>query len=274
MSPTLNWSQFIGQYHLEHPGATEALLAPSRNSTGIDPYTWIRAGIDMHQRVLDLACGSAPLRTHYENSWIGIDRSIAELTGARHWGAMNLLLADAAELPVSSGQIQVVVASMALMLFAPIDQVLAEVHRVLAPNGVLVALMPVTAPLTVRDRARYLALYRTLRMTARLPHSPMRRHAARTLHRSGFAVLSDERMRFAYPINDEMAGDQLVDGLYLPQVNPGRVTAAKHRTHTWIGSAIGIALRKIVAARLPTPHQRPAGARSSEREGRVQPYEQ
>lgn len=71
MSPTLNWSQFIGQYHLEHPGATEALLAASRNATGIDPYTWINAGIAPGQRVLDPACGSAPMHAQDRTrTWI------------------------------------------------------------------------------------------------------------------------------------------------------------------------------------------------------------
>lgn len=251
MTRPLDWSTFLAEYHAQRPGVTEDLLGRAHNSAGADPYAWLLEGIAAGVPVVDLACGSGPLRARRDDPWIGVDRSGAELARAQQAGAVGLVRADAAALPFRFAHAPVVACSMALMLLAPSDVVLAEIRRVLAPGGTLHAIMPTVRPLTVRDRLRFLALYATLRMPAQLPATQFRRRPRLTLRRAGFVVEREDVDRFAYPITDDATADLLVDALYLPGATPARLAAAKQRVRTWIGTDIGLPLRRIVARSAP-----------------------
>ncbi|MFZ4515953.1 MAG: class I SAM-dependent methyltransferase [Acidimicrobiia bacterium] len=253
MTRALDWSTFLAEYHAQRPGITEELLGPTRNAAGIDPYTWLLEGVPDSTMVVDLACGSAPLYSRHIGGWIGLDRSAEELARAQQSGTGSLVRADAIALPIRSHSIPMVVCAMALMLLAPSHRVLAEIHRILVSGGTLHALMPSTRPLTTQDRLRFARLYATLRKRAQLPVTRVRRRPQRALHESGFSLVRTTVDRFAYSITDSAAADLLVDALYLPAVTPMRIAAAKRYVRTWIGTDIGLPLRRIVARSLPEP---------------------
>ena len=251
MSRAVDWSTFLADYHATRPGITEDLLAPTRDRDGRDPYAWLAEELPAAGPVLDLACGSAPLHAAIDGRWIGLDRSAGELGRATARGAHPLVLGDAGRLAFADGQFAAVVCSMALMLLEPTDRVLAEIRRVLRPDGALHILLPTVRPLTARDRARFARLYLTLRQAAQLPPTEFRRRPRAALEGHGLHIRSDARRRFAYPLRNAEDADRLVNGLYLPGVPDARLAAGRVLAARWIGSEIGLPLRRIVAARRP-----------------------
>ena len=144
-----DWAAYVGRYHDERAGITEELLAPARDDAGRSPYDWLLETAPGDGLVVDLCCGSAPVGRRLARStpYVGVDRSGGELARARCDCApavgAGLVRADAASLPLRSASAATVVASMALMVLPRLDSVLAEVGRVLRPEGTLVATVPV-----------------------------------------------------------------------------------------------------------------------------------
>ncbi|MGH9304276.1 MAG: class I SAM-dependent methyltransferase [Acidimicrobiales bacterium] len=201
--------------------------------------------------VLDLACGSAPVYRVWREvssvAWVGVDRSAAELARARQQGASPLVRADASQLPFSSGVFEVVVCSMAIMLLQPLESVLAEIHRVLRPKGTGVLTLPGSWPLHMSELLRYGRLMVALRRT-HLSYPNDRRivHLARLLRLAGFEVAGDARRRFAYPLADKASARRFVGSLYLPAIPNGREARASRVAERWVGSEIGIPLRRVI----------------------------
>lgn len=252
------WSTFLDDFHRDRPGITEDVLARCR-SDGIDPYQWLAEALPSTEPLLDLACGSAPLRAQYrDRRWVGVDRSPAELDLARRRGGDCLVRADATRLPVRDEAFPAAVCSMAVMVVQPLASVLAELHRVLVPGAIAVLVVPGTFPLTPRDLVRYAQLILALRKS-HLDY-PNDRELARFLARTvsaGFALVEDRRRRFALPLVDD-AGRLFVRSLYLPGTPGARVRAAAALAGTWQGSEIGIPLRRVVLRRLSGAEAPPA----------------
>lgn len=105
-----------------------------------------RVGIARRRRILDLACGfgavTGELVRRSGGEVVAVDCRLAALAagGTSLKGALRVA-ADAALLPLADGSFDLVWCQFAfLWLDAP--AAIAEVHRVLAPGGVLVALEP------------------------------------------------------------------------------------------------------------------------------------
>lgn len=100
--------------------------------------------------VLDLACGDGYLLEllRGQHTCVGTDWNIAELSAARHrlGSGAPLIRADAASLPIATAAIGTVGCHYALMLLQPLDQVLAELARVLRRDGLLVSVLPASPP--------------------------------------------------------------------------------------------------------------------------------
>ncbi|MGH9110924.1 MAG: nitrate/nitrite transporter NrtS [Acidimicrobiales bacterium] len=244
------WSDYLAIFHRERPGITEAILTRARAEDGRDPYDWVAEALPGDGLVVDAACGSGPLAARVFGDWVGLDRSQAEVGLAAAVAPGQVVLADAARIPVRRQSADSVVAAMALMVVDDPDTAVAEMARLLRPGGRLVALVPATAPLTTRDRARYLRLLAALR----LRHLPFRHPGVlhdpqRPLARAGLTVASDERRRFAYPLIEPEDALRWVRSLYLPIVSPRRLRAAQRVTRRWAGSSIGMPLRRVVATR-------------------------
>ncbi len=244
------WSDYLAAFHRERPGITEAVLARARAEDGRDPYDWVAEALHGDGVIVDVACGSGPLASRTSGVWIGLDRSWGELRLATTVAPGRVALADAARVPVRAHRAGGVVAAMALMVVDDPDTAVAEMARLLPPGGRLVALLPATAPLTARDRARYLRLLAALRLRRPPFRHPGVLHDPRGLFtRAGLTVTSDQRRRFAYALAEPNDGLLFVRSLYLPSLTRRRQHAAQRVTRRWIGPPIGIPLRRVVATR-------------------------
>jgi ubiquinone/menaquinone biosynthesis C-methylase UbiE len=242
----IDWTAYLATFHTQRPGITETVLTRCRYD-GHNPYEWLLQGVSTSATVLDLACGSAPTRPRFSTGWIGIDRSVAELTAARLHGARDLALADITELPCAPATFDVVVCSMALMLVTPLDKALREIARVIRPGGTLQILLPTTRPLTWSDRARYTRLAMALRTTPQFPATPLKHQARQAFAHAGFTITGNEHRRYSYPITNAEDAYRFIDSLYLPAVSPQRRQQAHARAERMLGHEIGIPLRKIAA---------------------------
>ncbi|MDA8056887.1 MAG: methyltransferase domain-containing protein [Actinomycetota bacterium] len=247
---TTLWTSYLDRFHQHHPGITEDVLSQACDVDGENPYAWLLAVAPRQPgaMALDLACGTGPLQGRAPDlRWVGIDRSPGELARAGRAGPRVLVRGDAQRQPFRDAGFDLVACSMALMLFDPVDAVLAEIHRMLCDDGTLILLLPGSAPLSTRDRVRYLRLLSCLRKVR--PAYPNRVHLWRLharLERAGLNVASDERRCFRYPIRDEHDATCFAESLYAPGLPSERIEGAVRATRCWVGSTIGIPLRRVV----------------------------
>ena len=236
------WREYLPGYHDTHAGITEALLRRCSE----DPYRWLLNGEHtIGDRVMDLACGSAPLFDQLQQArYLGVDASGPELRLAAARGAEPLVQADATCLPLPDSSFDVVVCSMALQVLTPLPMVLAELARVLRPQGRLIAMLPVSGPLTAGDRLRYARVLRRLR---RLRLGYANPHPLHALRSSGWTIHSRQSRRFGYPINAPEDGQRLIDAFYLPGSTAQRQASAAALAGRWTGLEIGIPLQRIIA---------------------------
>ncbi len=251
-----SWGRYLNRFHNERPGITEVILAAATaDNGGTTAYRWLLNGAPTGCLALDVACGSAPLaKIDTDRCWIGIDRSSGELADAARHEQSYLVQGEAGALPFPDESFGLVVCSMALMLFDSVDVVLTEIRRVLVPTGTVIFLLPGSRPLRNRDRLRYLQLLAALRQFQ--PAYPNRVHLAGLwghLARAGLKVVNDERRRFRYPITDARAGRRFIESLYAPERSREHLEAAIRLTKHWIGSELGIPLRRIVCAKEQLP---------------------
>lgn len=246
------WRRFVAAYHQARPGITERLFALADAS----PYSWLAEPLrDARGTVLDLACGSAPVREELPDAdWVGIDLSAAELAEAARRGRGPLVRADAGALPVASGRAGAVCAAMCLPVVTPLPQVLGEIGRVLRPGGTLAALVPSQTGLSPSGLLSWVRVMAALRAVHQPWPNPQARDGLAALLRSaGFRVRSDERRVFSLAVDSADAAQLLADALYLPALTPRRAAAARRSLARWAvrGRRLELPLRRVVAD-LPT----------------------
>jgi ubiquinone/menaquinone biosynthesis C-methylase UbiE len=144
-------TNYLQAWHERHAGATSAVLGTLFDGAGRNSYRVLAdAMLDGGEPALDLACGDGYLLELMRSgsAYLGADRNLAELDAAnrrlRH--ATPLVQADAARLPVATGALQSVSCHFALMLLQPLEDVLAELARVLRPDGLLAVMLPASPP--------------------------------------------------------------------------------------------------------------------------------
>jgi len=245
------WTSYLDRFQEDHPGITEDVLSEVCDVDGANPYAWLLAVAPRNSGVvaLDLACGTGPpLQTTAPHlCWVGVDRSPGELARAAKVLPRVLLRGDGQRQPFRDATFDLVACSMALMRFDPVDAMLAEIHRVLRYDGTLVLLLPGSLPLSTRDRVRYARLLASLREVR--PAYPNSVHLGRLharLERVGLAVVSDEHRCFRYPIRDEHHAERFEKSLYVPALSPECIEGAVRAARSWVGSTIGIPLRRVV----------------------------
>ncbi|MGH9229994.1 MAG: class I SAM-dependent methyltransferase [Acidimicrobiales bacterium] len=244
------WDGYLAAFHDGRPGVTEDVLANASADDGRDPYDWLAQALPPDGLIVDVACGSGPLATRVDSRWIGLDRSAAELGRAATIARGRAVLADAARLPIRAGSADAVVCSMALMLLDHAGAAVAEMAGLLRYGGRFAALVPATAPLTLRDRGRYVRLLTALRRR-RLPfrHPAVLANPRPLLAPAGLTLVAADRRRFAYPLAEPGDARLWVRSLYLPGLDPRRLRAAQHITRRWTGSSIGVPLLRVVATK-------------------------
>lgn len=252
--PGIRWGEYLDRYHAQNAGITERVLSESTAPGLGTPYAWLAAALP-HQPgdVIDLACGSAPLHPHlvHATSYIGVDRSAAELELAARLGRGPLVCADVLDLPLPDASADVVLCSMAVMLFQSIEGSLDEIARVLRPGGLFATIRPAAGPVTVRDVSVGLTLIRGLHRFPQMPQRFSVRHFRRLLSGAGLAVVDDVAQRFAHPLEGLDDARLAVDALYLPDVDDARRQAAGHRLARRVraGRQFPVAIRRTVARR-------------------------
>ncbi len=241
------WDTYIRRFHQERPGITDAILSRSRDGAKT-PYEWLAEGLAASGVVLDVACGNGPLQRVIVDGWIGVDASATELAAAEPDAGGRATVGDIRELPVRPGSCDTVICSMALMLIDPLAPAIDEIARVLRPTGIVRILLPAREPLTTQDRLRYLRLGIALRTRALFPPSPLHRHAEEQLTGAGLAIVDDQTRHFTYPLRSRDDAHRLVESLYLPDVSQQRARTAARVAEHWIGSDLGLPLRRVTAA--------------------------
>lgn len=250
----VGWQNYLLDYHRQHPGITEQVLRGAPRADVGTAYDWLRSAIPPNPgRVIDLACGSAPLQPLFTDadSYLGFDVSAEELATGIARGRGPLIRADARDLPVEDHGADVVVCSMAIMLMAPVEAALAEVARILRPGGRFVSIRPVGWPARWRDLRVAVPLVLGLRHLPEMPQRFGRGRLAALLDRAGLEVVADRALRFAHPLGDERDASLVVEALYLPHVDQQRRRAAAERLAGIArpGREVPLAIRRTVAVR-------------------------
>ncbi|MEV0889075.1 methyltransferase domain-containing protein [Streptomyces microflavus] len=254
------WRGYVGGYHDAHPGITERFFGLADSS----PYRWLAEPLlGVRGTVLDVACGSAPMRVVLpEAGWAGVDLSAGELAEAARRGRGPVVRAGAEALPVRSGSVTAVCAAMCLPVVTPLPAVLGEVRRVLRPGGVLAALVPSRSGLSPAGALGWARVLYALRSSGQpWPNPQALDGLAAVLRAHGFRVGGDDRRVFRLGIESADAAALLVDALYLPGTAAHRTAAAKRSLARWArpGRRLELPLRRVTAEPVTgnTPPEQP-----------------
>lgn len=243
-----DWRSYLRTFHDHNPGVTEQVLT----RVGGAPYAWLTE--PLHNTagwIVDVACGSAPTRDHLPgHRWVGVDLSSSELAAAVAAGRGPVVQARAGALPFADGTAAAVCAAMSLQVITPLPDALAEVRRILRPNGVLVALVPSRLGASPRGVLGWIRVLRALGVRSQHWPNP---HAcdglAGLLNRHGFQVIDTERRTFWFPVETGEAAALLVDSLYLPGFSADALVSAKHKlgSRARPGRRLALPLRRVIA---------------------------
>jgi SAM-dependent methyltransferase len=143
---------FLRGFHARSPGGSTRAFARGADERGLSSYQRLVQTLATTSReltVLDLACGDGYMlgllreRLGPAARLIGIDMSPDELGAARArlGSSFDLRCERAQATGLATGSVDVVVSHMALMLMAPLDEVIREMHRVLRPGGMFAAVV-------------------------------------------------------------------------------------------------------------------------------------
>lgn len=244
---TMDWQPYLADFHDQRPAITERLLALSKGS----PYAWLVEPLRSDGPILDLACGSAPTRDHLSTSrWIGLDSSPGELAHAASAGRGPLVQGRADALPLADRSFDAVCAAMCLPVVTPLDDVLAELRRVVRPGATLVALVPSRPGASPTGWLRWLRVMRTLGIRDQpWPNPQARDGLPKLLRAAGLVVDSSQRRVFSLDMSSPAAVELLVDALYLPGVDERRIAQAKATlaARARPGHHMPLPLRRVVA---------------------------
>lgn len=226
-----DWDEYLARFHRERPGITERALLHARDPDVGTAYDWLLSGLPGALGVLlDVACGSAPLREASEGRrlvYIGVDRSEAEVAQAHHRGRTGVVVADARALPVASASVDTVLSSLGLMLVRPLDAALREIARVLRPGGRLALLLPARRPVRLRELRTVLALNAALGGAWDMPEQLTPRRLAAQLEQSGLTLVEARRRRFPFPLRSPDDAGLAVASLYTPGRTQQQLAAAE-----------------------------------------------
>lgn len=138
--------EFLRTFHDQAPGQQSAGVGACLTVDGRTTYEEFADLLTGARRVLDLGCADGALlevlARHGAEVLAGVDLSAEELAVARRRSALvdaDLRQGRAQELPFPAGSFDAVVSHMAFMLMWEVEQVVAEVARVLVPGGMFAA---------------------------------------------------------------------------------------------------------------------------------------
>lgn len=141
---TPSQESFLRAFHAELPAATADAFGGAQAADGRSSYEILCDRVAESRRVLDLGCGDGLLlellaRTEGRHL-AGLDLSpeaVALARRRRGLGGATVLAGRAQNLPFADDSFDACVSHMALMLMGEVEQVIAEVVRVLSPGSTL-----------------------------------------------------------------------------------------------------------------------------------------
>jgi SAM-dependent methyltransferase len=160
------------------------------------------------------------------------------------------------QLPLRTNGVAAVAATMCMPSIPVLDDLFAELRRVLRPAGTLAALVPSRSIRSLTE----LRIWRPLRRTL-AGHPGFRNESACDLLHwllvaADFAVMVDQRRTFWLPVPDGESAVHVIDGLvesgiWPPDVEPERLGQARQALARFAapGRALPIPLRLLVARR-------------------------
>lgn len=250
----INWPAFLAAFHRDRPGIAEEVL--SRAVSGdVNPYRWLARAVSPNaSRVLDLACGSGPVSREVAQQGrtvIGLDISPDELVLAQQRGPGPWVCGDARALPFPDESFDAVTSSVGLVVVQPLDDVVAEIRRVLKPGGVMAAIAPALRPLAPKDIRVLSRLTGYLRAKPQFPGNVELAGFTKTIGAHGMRKVEDARERYRYPVRARADAEILMNGLYLPNTRRSRIEAALEYLDRRIARKglvnIAIPMRRVVA---------------------------
>jgi SAM-dependent methyltransferase len=135
---------YLRDFHDRHPGITAHAFGRGRCTDGRSSYQVLSDAVAGRTRVLDVGCGDGALVATTPAPLVaGVDLSGVDLIAARRRRpSMILARATAQNLPFRAGTFDACTSHLSLMLMNDVDQVVAELSRVLEPGGVFAAVLP------------------------------------------------------------------------------------------------------------------------------------
>jgi hypothetical protein len=117
---------------------------------------------------------------------------------------------------------------MALHVLTPLPDALAELGRVLALDGRMVATMPARGPMRARDLPVVAGLLAALGRGLGYPNDdPLRTGLPSLLDQAGLRMVADDRRCYHFPLRGKADADLFLASLYLPDLAERRRRAAR-----------------------------------------------
>jgi SAM-dependent methyltransferase len=133
---------FLRTYHDRSPGSMARSVLANPTSDGRTSYQLLADRVAGAGRILDVGCADGVLLSTLARDGTaelaGVDLSPGEITLARgraELAGADLRVGRAQELPFADDSFDAVVSHLALMLMTDVEQVVAELARVLRPGG-------------------------------------------------------------------------------------------------------------------------------------------
>ena len=250
------WAAYLTTFHDRHPGITEQAFNHARHPAVGTPYEWLVAALPDHPgRVLDVACGNAPLMARLPDGarYLGLDVSDGELSLAARSGRGPIIKADMRELPLPDGSFDTIVSSMGVMLVQPLTRVFAELARVLRPGGTLAFLVPSMWPLRLGDLRPGWSVARHLHGPGSMPQHVSGRRARKLLRGAALQPVEVASRRFPFPLNSDVDAHLAVHSLYTPGRSSDQLDSAiQALTRMAPDHELPVPLRRVVAVK-PVP---------------------